>query len=683
MTDQAGRKGTTKAPLPIPNASRAIRFEGSEAEPLTVDGRQIAETVEGKPGQDLYLRHVRVRGDVKLSGLQVGGVEIIDTVLAGKLRLDDTRMRRLWASNFSVRGMIAGGLEVSQRAELRHCTIEGLVNLSGASLGRLAVWWTTIGKGERALDVSVAKVSRSLSLRGSTLRGELKLTGLHVGGEMSLRDLTIRVNPQSWAVKARELKLDRTLWGRGFSSEGGIDMTGADVGGAVDFAEAKIGAGPRQEGLDLYGTRITLSVDLRGACVDGQVRLRGASVGGMLNLEGALLRGHGPARAVEESPDVGSGQPDVALDASHATVRGGVLLSVRGAREERGTGSTEEAADLARSTQVSTDEDSVSESVAETAAPPEFDAPFRTSGSLSFDYASIGGRLDATGMRFGGMQDDMAHGHTSPSAEVLIFSAVGAAITGTLCWRPSEPDQLCVDLTDTHAQRLEDDPASWALGSDPQKVTTRLNGFKYDALEPLGKTPDLDRHLRLKWLMTTETFDPLPYRVLAQTYRSQGRDSDAAEVLRHAEADRRERGGLGQAARNWSRLLDVVAGGGYKLDRAARWLVCIIAATFVLVTLTAGLGGFVGPTRGSEPATRTSWRVLCPKVPGPCFNPLTYSIESVFPVVKFGQTDWKPDGTEMSGKVVQVWLTIAASLGWILGIATVAAVSQTLIRGRI
>ena len=61
----------------------------------------------------------------------------------------------------------------------------------------------------------------------------------------------------------------------------------------------------------------------------------------------------------------------------------------------------------------------------------------------------------------------------------------------------------------------------------------------------------------------------------------------------------------------------------------------------------------------------------------PCFNPVTYSYEILFPVINLRQVSfWLPSAATWGGKwlLLDVWLSIAA--GWILGIAVAAGIGH-------
>jgi adhesin HecA-like repeat protein len=134
----------------------------------------------------------------------------------------------------------------------------------------------------------------NLQLRyGFTARGEVRLVGAHVGGQLDLRGATL-TNPGGPALVADGLTVDQDLLcGEGFAATGEVRLVGAHVGGQLNLRGATL-TNPGGRALSADG----LTVDQNLVCGEGfkatgEVRLLGAHVGGQLNLSGASLTNPG------------------------------------------------------------------------------------------------------------------------------------------------------------------------------------------------------------------------------------------------------------------------------------------------------------------------------------------------------------------------------------------------------
>ena len=213
-------------------------------------------------------------------------------------------------------------------------------------------------------------------------------------------------------------------------------------------------------------------------------------------------------------------------------------------------------------------------------------------------------------------------------------------VTDELDLRTAEPITGALLLEHSRVGTLSDDPRTW-----PSAI--RLNGMAYESIRYWSHPEDVAR--RLDWLSRDPAgFRPQPYEELAAYYRRTGRD-DLARTVLYAEERRRPRHRRG--ARVIGYVLDWTVGHGYRPQRAAYWLACL---------LTIGAVAFAV----HHPA---------PIKPGeaPHFNPVLYSLDLLSPIGGFGQRQaFDPTGP---------WQWLAGVLvvaGWVLATALIAGVGR-------
>jgi hypothetical protein len=216
---------------------------------------------------------------------------------------------------------------------------------------------------------------------------------------------------------------------------------------------------------------------------------------------------------------------------------------------------------------------------------------------------------------------------------------------------------------------LVDDAQSW-----PAHGKLKIDGLTYDRFSS-APTPKSSR-ARLDWLSRQEVFVPQPYRQLARILRNNGDDIGARRVLCEMEQLRRKHE---YVARNWffrfwnsvwSGILRGTIGFGFHPARALWWL----AALAILGTAIFSAGyaaGSLGPSEGDAYKQFRASGIVPPNYEH--FNPLIYSLENSFPLIRFGQTDhWQPalepswqraSGSWISGYLA--WVVSPWSLRWI------------------
>jgi hypothetical protein len=146
-----------------------------------------------------------------------------------------------------------------------------------------------------------------LTLRGSVVKGEIRLAGASIGGAVECDGLTLE-RPGTVVLAAGGL------------SANGVHLRGASVRGGIDLSGARLVAGIEGQGLVLaHPEAVALNADsidtgsnvvLRRASITGEVRLLGALVKGDLDCLGATFSNPGGN----------------ALDLGRADIEGGFLL---------------------------------------------------------------------------------------------------------------------------------------------------------------------------------------------------------------------------------------------------------------------------------------------------------------------------------------------------------------------
>jgi len=247
---------------------------------------------------------------------------------------------------------------------------------------------------------------------------------------------------------------------------------------------------------------------------------------------------------------------------------------------------------------------------------------FRAEGGVNLTSAQIGRDLDCTRARFGG-------------GLLLPRLTVG----GNLFWRSIvDPHVSRLELTSASVGAFDDDDASY-----PVQGNLSLDGFVYGRISRIST----GTKGRLRWLGLQSSFVPQPYRQLAKILRVEGDDMGGRRVLCEMERLRRihENSKRGRVARSlgsaWSTVLRVTIGYGF---HPARSLWCL-AALVLLGTAIFGTGYAAGSISPTEKVAYGSFKHNGELPPNyNRFNPLVFSLENAFPLIRLGQVDsWQTD----------------------------------------
>ena len=239
------------------------------------------------------------------------------------------------------------------------------------------------------------------------------------------------------------------------------------------------------------------------------------------------------------------------------------------------------------------------------------------------------------------------------------------ASVGRLVWGP-ELVAGVVDVRDCTVGTWQLRPSSLCTGTDRWRVT----GFSYQRIET--DVPRWEVESRIEWLDSArDDRSPGPYQQMAGVLRSEGHNASARKVL-IAGNNRVQHGVSGRLRRV---LFGWTIGYGYR-----PWRVLLF-----LAPLFVGLALFVAlaPANSTEPAQ--AWMVTAATDDditaaddcdggGPCLQPVVYALDTILPVIDFGQADdWtvnrSPDWAWTLAALV--WVSVAA--GWLFGILLAAA----------
>jgi hypothetical protein len=554
-----------------------------------------------------------------------------------------------------------------------------------------------------------AKVPNTLDFFHVTLPFPLVLAHCWLMAELNLRDADVPgLNLQGSRVHcigADGVTVRGNLFLRyGFQAEGEVRLLRARIGGDLDCTNAKftnrIDGGRPEHGkaLSADGAVVGGTVYLEhGFQAIGHVSFRGARIAGQLTCGGGIF---------ENPAQEGSAPGGVALDASIASVDGGVFLwdkfrangEVRldaahiGAVLECGDGifnNPVRAGIKGTGYALSAERATVSGSI-------NLRAGFRAEGEVRLLGAQIGGDFDCSGGAFKNppssnhalsahnvtvkgntlMRDRFqAEGEVSLSGAQLAgslectggefrgdFNLEAASVKGALLWRDIVNPKLAkLDLINASVGALADNKESW-----PAHGNLNIDGFSYERISggPTGAKARLD------WLARQSDFKPRPYRQLAQVLKDDGDDRGARQVLFEMERLRRRKEDRNFLSRFWSVLLRVTIGYGYRPARSLYGLLLLFGLGLALFYVGYSAGNMAPTDKDAYQEFRLH-NNLPPYYAH--FHATMYSIENCFPGVKLGQADhWQPDpkprtqATDGEGTLVRLALfaTSATTLDW-------------------
>ena len=184
---------------------------------------------------------------------------------------------------------ISGGLDLDG-AEIGHamwfegCWFERAVNLYGATTRTIDIKRSRLP----GLDLTMARVDGTVSLRRTVLTDRLDLTNARLAGELVL-DHAVISGSGDWAVWAGGLAVEGAVFCNGTTVHGGLRLPGAQLPGGLHMQGARL---RHRDGVALLAERAVVSslALSQGFTAEGTVSLRGAEVADQLNLDGAVLQ---------------------------------------------------------------------------------------------------------------------------------------------------------------------------------------------------------------------------------------------------------------------------------------------------------------------------------------------------------------------------------------------------------
>jgi hypothetical protein len=126
------------------------------------------------------------------------------------------------------------------------------------------------------------------------------------------------------------------------------------------------------------------------------------------------------------------------------------------------------------------------------------------------------------------------------------------------------------------------------------------------------------------------------------------------------------------SSKDWTRGLRALIGYGYEPGKAI-WLLLVLWLLGAGLCWYSGTQGVIVPTDKEVYSHFDSRHELPGYYPG--FQPLIFSLENTFPLVKLGQAEkWQPDPRPTLGLIMRWFVWIQVVLGWLFATLFGAAV---------
>ncbi len=625
----------------------------------------------------LIFLHCRLLDDTNLHC-----TELPELVLRG------TWVRSLRASTAKVSGsvLLNEGFRAQGVVSLMMAQINGDLDCVRAKFENSAK--TGDAESGIALNAERARVGGSLFLRnGFSSEGSVRFLNAQIGGDFDCSQRTFS-NPFQAGIAGTGLALNASrcsvggnvILNNGFRAAGMVSLAGAHVAGSLWCGKGTF-ENPFQPGTSEPTPALTVEgADVKGSVLLdigfsalGSVRLRGIQVGGNMGCRGASFKAP-PQPGVSEHRAAALNFDGIALEGSlflddGFAADGGVRIvgaEIGGdLQTEKGTFNNPSQPGVPGSgTAINADGATVKGRCF-------LRNGFQADGTVRFVTARIGKDFECRGAKLG---------------DGLL--AARMTVGGNFFWkRIVDPDRSKLELGDASVSAFDDDEKSY-----PAQGNLNLDGFVYRRISrnPTGAKG------RLRWLALQHSFAPQPYRQLAKVLRAEGDDAGARRVLCEMEQLRRsyENSGRSPIARFlgsvWSAVLRGTIGYGFHPGRS---LLCLT----ILVLLGAAVFG-IGYAAGSiAPTERESYSKFKQSGELPPnhnrFNPIVFSLENAFPLIKLGQADyWQTDPDKNWKSRPKSWVPrflywtlspwclrrirwLETCLGWFFATMGVAAVS--------
>jgi|GEM_PF-4128588 len=646
------------------NGAELIGAEGGSA--LVADRLRVVGSA--------HARKIRAKGEIKFIGATVQG----QFTLSGST-LVGTNGRALAIDGIEV----ARDLYISALSDAE-AVIEGEVSVVGAKVGgQLSLHGAKltnaggIALSADGIDIAQDLICRTVGKTGVSVKGEVSLTGAHVGGQVDFAGVTFDAGDGKVALGGNNLIVDQAFY---FHDEeeirstikGEVRLLDSTVGGSLSIRSSSFQG---QGGNAFVGDRMTVNggVTWTESELEGQCTIAGARIRGQLTFIGCTLEASEAFALNAEGIDVGQGmyfgvgeKPRVETTGTVSLVgaRVGGQLVIAFARMK--------AEDIALAAdRVEVDGDM-------------FIHGAKLKGEARFANAHVTGRLE--------IADVEIRGKTSPSlcassiridAECGIRATVdgdveldGARVDGPLkCQLDLAGGRIALDMTDAsfgllqvalqHGDAVLDLRRSVTgtlhrlSGADGLPPRTFLEGFVYRSLTPPDRTKK-EVESRLKWIAADpDGYSSHPYEQLREIYRATGFEDGARRVGIFSQQQRRRQ--LNLAGKTGSRFLGAVVAHGYRPSQALAWLAALVLVGCVLFgcVFTTGVAGSDADLTALKPPNQQA-----------ALQPIAYTVDLLIPGIGLDQQSaWDAHGM---ARFIGLALTAA---GWLLTAAILAGIS--------
>jgi len=628
-------------------ANGEVRFGGASLGHLTCSGGRF----ENPRGLALFADDLRVSGGIYLDNgfvafgeVRLAGADIDGQISCSAGVFHNPGGMALLAESMRVRDMLFldDGFVAQGEVRLTNVVIGGKLGCIGGTFSNA---------GAMALNCASARVSGSVDLAdGFTSEGEVRFSSAAVGGDLYCLAGSFN-NPGGIALIADGATVSGSVvLEHGFTSAGSVVLRGASIRGQLTGRGGTFtnGIGPS---LSADGAEVVSGVFLdHGFTSHGEVRLVGASVG-ILSCDGGRFTNQKAVAFRGDKLEVSKGASFSSGFTSFGEVRlagaaiGGQLSFRDGALNNDGG-----IALIADGATVAWD--------------VVMDNGFRSVGEVRLQGMAIGGQISCNGAVF------THEGHIG-------LTLHSTTVAGIMSWQPAElTPGTAIDLRSASIGLLRDDLMKW-----PAPGMLWLDGFTYSGIDQSTEVQD-----RIEWIERSQPYKPQPYEQLASWYQNAGNDVDARRVRIEKEK-----------ARNvtipgwWRKTLHTAWGlltsYGY---RPAQSLV-IFAVALLLAGVFYTWAGESGAMKPADPtASGTVIATVCTST-YPCYQPFLYAADVMIPIVDLDQRDvWSPDAAHAGandrllpwsqGETVRVGTVVLIFVGWVLTVAMVASLGQTIYR---
>jgi hypothetical protein len=568
---------------------------------------------------------------------------------------------------------------------LKHCTIQGTINLESARANLLDF----SGSAVHRFVAEFAHVNDCILLRdGFTAQSGVNLMGATIDGALECDGARLG-NRDGVALNAENVSTRAGVFLRhGFRAQGAVRMLGAEIGESLECTNGSF-INPGGEALNLVRLRTQGSIFLNGGfTANGTVSIVEAKIDGLLDCSGGRFENQGA----------------VAIDGDNLSVTGSILL--RYGFISNGTVRLYGAKigldlDCQDAQFISPGELAMNASLARIGGSVYFNLGFRAQGEVDLTESHIEGELNCSGgtfenpggfalladiavvsgpvmLRWGfkaigrvklygaqlGSDLDCEAGSFS-NAQDPCFEIPRAKISGSLRWLKMDTKPVGkVSFINASAASLIDDEQSW-----PQPGCLLLDGFTYGPF--ITEVPS-DFKTRKRWLdlQPTNPRSIQPYGQLIGVFKEMGLRQDALRLTieRHKVIGRRLKG----PAKIWDWFLGQTLDYGYRPAKVILLIIPIILLGYAVfarayqLQLMAPTGGPVTYMDAAGQATEYY----------PRFIPWAYSVDVFLPIVDLHQESaWLPNNNSPIGQAFEWYLYAHIGLGWLFTTLFVAGVS--------